>query len=248
MSSGSISGAIVVSTDRTTVRVSSSVVVICASLFQEVGLLEQLVDCGEEQRAAVTVTCSMVGGERGLHGGDDPDPAVNDADPLGGLVETDDGHLGRVDDAEDGIDALVAEVGNRDGRVRHLRTPQRERACPRHEISEIVHQFVQLLLRDVMDGRRHETTTAQRYPDTDMDPGRGLAPVVSPESVELAESLRGEADGLEQQDGRRARALNPIAGPDGARLSCLEHGDFLLNGFRNRDLRQQLYPATSNPE
>src|SRR6516225_9840365 len=111
MSSGSTSGAIVVSTDSTTVRVSSLVVVICTSLFQEVGLLEQLVDCGEEQRAPVTVTCSMVCGERGLHSGDDPDSAVNDADPRGRPAETDDGHLRRVDDAEDRIDALVTQIG-----------------------------------------------------------------------------------------------------------------------------------------
>src|SRR6516165_2288268 len=136
MSSGSISGAIVVSTDRTTVRVSSSVVVICASLFQEVGLLEQLVDCGEEQRAAVTVTCSMVGGERGLHGGNDPDPAVNDADPLGRLTETDQRHLRWIDDTEDRIDALVTKVGNRNCRIRHFRAPQREGARPCHEIAE----------------------------------------------------------------------------------------------------------------
>ena len=48
--------------------------------------------------------------------------------------------------------------------------------------------------------------------------------------------------------GRRARALNPIAGPDGELLRCLAHGEFLLNGFRNRDLRHQLYPATPDPQ
>src|SRR6516165_3284408 len=203
MSSGSTSGAIVVSTDSTTVRVSSLVVVICTSLFQEVGLLEQLVDCGEEQRAPVTITCSMVGGERGLHSGDVPDSAVDSADSLGGAAETDDGYLWRVDNAEDRIDDLVTEIGHRDGRVGHLRTPQGERACPRHEIGEIVHQFVQLLVRDVMYGRRDETTTAQGYPDTDMNSGRGLEAVVSPESVELGEALCGDADGLQQQDGRQ---------------------------------------------
>lgn len=44
--------------------------------------------------------------------------------------------------------------------------------------------------------------------------------------------------------GRRVRALNPIAGPDGELLRCLAHGEFLLNGFRNRDLRRLLCPAT----
>jgi hypothetical protein len=46
--------------------------------------------------------------------------------------------------------------------------------------------------------------------------------------------------------GRRARALNPTAGADGELLRGLAHGEFLLNGFRNRDLRQRLCPATTD--
>jgi hypothetical protein len=49
------------------------------------------------------------------------------------------------------------------------------------------------------------------------------------------------------ENGRRARALNPCAGPDGELLRCLAHGEFLLNGFRNRDLRMNLYPPTKDP-
>jgi len=45
--------------------------------------------------------------------------------------------------------------------------------------------------------------------------------------------------------GRRHRALNPTAGPDGELLRCLARGEFLLNGFRNRDLRKLLCPATT---
>lgn len=40
--------------------------------------------------------------------------------------------------------------------------------------------------------------------------------------------------------GRRARALNPL-GEDAELLRALGHGGFLLNGFRNRDLRAQLH-------
>ena len=43
------------------------------------------------------------------------------------------------------------------------------------------------------------------------------------------------------QGGRRTRALNPLAGPDGALLRAIAQGDFLLQGFRNRDLRLALY-------
>jgi hypothetical protein len=43
-------------------------------------------------------------------------------------------------------------------------------------------------------------------------------------------------------DGRRqARALNPLTGADGTLLRALARGDFLLKGFRNRDLREALH-------
>ena len=45
--------------------------------------------------------------------------------------------------------------------------------------------------------------------------------------------------------GRRYRALNPMAGADGELLRCLARGEFLINGFRNRDVRKLLCPATS---
>ena len=130
-------------------------------------------------------------------------PPSIDADPLCRLAETDEGHLRWIDDAEDRVDAFVAKVGDRDGRVRHLRTPQREGTCPRHKVGEIIHQFVELLFWDVVDGRRDEATATQRDPDPDVNSVRGLEPVVSPKSVELAEPLRSDADSLQQQDGRQ---------------------------------------------
>lgn len=43
------------------------------------------------------------------------------------------------------------------------------------------------------------------------------------------------------KDGRRlARALNPLTGADGELLRAMAQGDYLINGFRNRDLRQSL--------
>ena len=70
-------------------------------LLQFVGLLQQSVDLGEEQGAAGTVAGAVVGGQARVHRGGDPDPAVDDDDPLRRPSETDDGHL-RVDDPEDG--------------------------------------------------------------------------------------------------------------------------------------------------
>src|SRR5205823_4798944 len=50
-------------------------------------------------------------------------------------------------------------------------------------------------------------------------------------------------------EGRRvARALNPLTGADGELLRILARGDFLLNGFRNRDLRTALYGEASTDD
>jgi hypothetical protein len=48
--------------------------------------------------------------------------------------------------------------------------------------------------------------------------------------------------------GRRARALNPLAHKDAAALQAVGRGEFLLNGFRNRDLRAVLYPSEPKDE
>ena len=41
--------------------------------------------------------------------------------------------------------------------------------------------------------------------------------------------------------GKRARALNPLAAEDGRLLAAVNRGEFAINGFRNRDLRQLLF-------
>jgi hypothetical protein len=46
-------------------------------------------------------------------------------------------------------------------------------------------------------------------------------------------------------DGRRLRALNPYAPDDAALLKSISHGEFTINGFRNRDLRRLLYPESA---
>jgi len=50
------------------------------------------------------------------------------------------------------------------------------------------------------------------------------------------------------RDGRRvARALNPLAGPDGELLRALARGEHLVNGFRNADLRVALFGSAADP-
>jgi hypothetical protein len=51
------------------------------------------------------------------------------------------------------------------------------------------------------------------------------------------------------KEGRRlARALNPLTGTDGALLRALAQGEFLVNGFRNRDVRAALYGSAAGAE
>ena len=48
-----------------------------------------------------------------------------------------------------------------------------------------------------------------------------------------------------QWRGRRVRALRPLA-DDRALLSAINHGEFAINGFRNRDLRTIFFPQTTH--
>jgi hypothetical protein len=48
--------------------------------------------------------------------------------------------------------------------------------------------------------------------------------------------------------GRQVRALNPFSGEDAKLLAVVSRGEFTLNGFRNRDLRELLHGnATAEP-
>ncbi len=48
-------------------------------------------------------------------------------------------------------------------------------------------------------------------------------------------------------NGYRVRALNPWSPEDAKLLQAVTHGEFLLNGFRNHDLRELLFGAADNP-
>lgn len=49
-------------------------------------------------------------------------------------------------------------------------------------------------------------------------------------------------------DGRRVRALHPWAAPDLPMLKAIANGDFLINGFRNRDLQAAVYTSAPASE
>ncbi len=48
--------------------------------------------------------------------------------------------------------------------------------------------------------------------------------------------------------GKRARALNPLAAEDARLLEAVNRGEFAINGFRNRDLRGLLFPKQPTNE
>ena len=51
-----------------------------------------------------------------------------------------------------------------------------------------------------------------------------------------------------RHNGRQVRALNPYAPGDGKLLDAISRGEFTINGFRNRDLRQLLFTDAAEPE
>ncbi len=66
-----------------------------------------------------------------------------------------------------------------------------------------------------------------------------LATVAEPST--LGELLKPLGQAVFIAGRRRARALNPLTGPDGTLLRLLGRGEYLVNGFRNRDVRIGLY-------
>jgi hypothetical protein len=49
-------------------------------------------------------------------------------------------------------------------------------------------------------------------------------------------------------NGKRTRGLRPLADEDAKLLEAVARGEFTLNGFRNRDLRELLYPTAARDE
>jgi len=66
------------------------------------------------------------------------------------------------------------------------------------------------------------------------------------ETTPLGKLLEPLSKPVQDAHGRRSRALNPTAGRDGQLLRAVAHGAFVINGFRNRDLRKLLCPATTD--
>jgi hypothetical protein len=66
------------------------------------------------------------------------------------------------------------------------------------------------------------------------------------QTTTLGELLRPLGQPVIEHGRRKARPLNPLTGADGTLMRALAQGDFLLNGFRNRDLRMSLHGQPPN--
>lgn len=67
------------------------------------------------------------------------------------------------------------------------------------------------------------------------------------ETTTLGALLKPLGQPVVAKTGRRvARALNPLTGSDGELLRTMAHGEYLINGFRNRDLRVNLFGACAD--
>ena len=71
-----------------------------------------------------------------------------------------------------------------------------------------------------------------------------LATVTDPHT--LGELLKPLGEPVLQEGKRRARALNPLTGQDGALIRLLAQGKFLAEGFRNADLRAAWFETTTD--
>lgn len=68
------------------------------------------------------------------------------------------------------------------------------------------------------------------------------------ETKTLGELLKPLGQPVFENGQRKARALNPLTGADGELLRALAQGDYVLQGFRNRDLRVALDGETNDPK
>jgi hypothetical protein len=66
-----------------------------------------------------------------------------------------------------------------------------------------------------------------------------LASVAAPDT--LGDLLKPLGQPILKEGRRVARPLNPLTGADGELLRTIADGDYLINGFRNRDLRRSLF-------
>ena len=113
------------------------------------------------------------------------------------------------------VGALVAEVGDGDRRVGHLRAAQGRRAGAAHQVAQRRHEVVERQPVGVVDGGRHQTAAPQRDGHAEVDlVGRAGSRLVVPEAVERGDRRRRAADALSSSaaGSRRSRRAGGLVG------------------------------------
>src|SRR5208282_5041458 len=133
----------------------------------------------------MSVARSMVARQAGHDNRPRPDHSAACPRAFDDLAETDQRNLRRIDHAEDGLDALIAETGNRDGRVGDFGTAKHAGAHALNQIAQARHDFAEVLLADVVNRRRDKAALPDRYRDADVNRLAGFERTIDPEAVHL---------------------------------------------------------------
>lgn len=168
--------------------------------------MQQLAKGQQVPGAGRAVGDPVVGRQAGHHERAYAEHAVGGPRPIRDRAEADQRDLRRVDDANDGLDALLAQVRHGDRRVGQFGGAQPACARTRDQILEGRHQIAERELIGVVDRGRDQTATAQ---------GNRELPVAE-RIVPAALLLKAAAQAL-----RTVPALN---------------GHFVDGGFRQSDL------------
>ncbi len=124
----------------------------------------------------------MVGREAGCHGWHHCHCTVFRPWLLDDATETHQRHLGRVDDPEHLFRALIPEIGNGDGRLGQLGTPEGTSATAFDQVGQFLHQLCNWLAVGMQQRWRHQAALAEGYRDPDVH-GCGAERTVAEESI-----------------------------------------------------------------
>ena len=142
----------------------------------------------------MSVGCTMVGGEAGCHDGPRFDGRSDDPGSQRRRAESENCHLRRIDHAEQDIDAVIAEAGDRDRRIGELGAAQRPGANPGDEIAQSPISSSRRLAVDVMDGGCHQPAAADRHRGAEMDELARLKAIRRVAAVEAVAAAQGKGD------------------------------------------------------
>ena len=124
-------------------------------------------------------------------------------------AEAEERDLRRIDDAEDRVGGVVAEVRHGDRRIGHLRAPQRARTRAPDDVDERCHEVGERTLVGIADRRGDEAAMAERDGDADVDRlRRVILAVREEEAIQLREVAERERRGLEEESGEDDAALD----------------------------------------